>query len=270
MNRGDKMDNELLVKSIKKLCKNNNISISQLENALNFSPSLISRWKDKNPNIDRIIDIADYFQISIDEVVGRKISDNIFINKLIENTQKKSIKWNAYNNSDSDPKFYYYQKSGLFSESEVFYHTLHFHETSYYSPFENGYISIYGQYDDDKIANPNDIKLFIQPTKDSQLVEQKFSNKDLYSLWIKVIYSVGACSSDEIKAEKFKNDFINTPENLTNEKIDEFLENPSLMKLFETVSTEEFRKVQQIFENPEFKSALKTINSMQNYLANKK
>lgn len=265
------MDNEKLVKSIKALCQKNNISISQLENDLNFSPSLISRWKDKNPNIDRIIDIADYFHVTLDEVVGRINSDNTFINKLIEKTQTKSIQWNLYDKSNSEPKCYYNKGNGkLLKESEVFYYAVHFHEVSYYSIFNNGYISIYGQYDDDKIASPNDIKLFIQPTKDSQLVEQTFPDKELYSLWIKVIYNVGACSVDELEAEEFKNNFINTPENLTNEKLEGFLSDPSILKLIETVDTKEFQRVRETLENPEFKSAMRMLNSLQRYLEDKK
>lgn len=265
------MDNEQLVKSIRQLCKNKNIAISQLENDLNFGAGLISRWNKNSPSLDKIVDIADYFHVSLDEVVGRINSDNAFINKLIEKTQKKSIQWNSYDKSNSNPKFYYNKGNGkLVKESEVFYYAVHFHEVSYYSVFNNGYISIYGQYDDDKIANPNVIKLFIQPTKDSQLIEQNFPDKELYSLWIKVIYNVGVCSVDEIEAEEFKNAFINTPENLTNEKIEDFLGDPSILKLVETVDTKEFQKVRETLENPEFKSAMKMLNSLQSYLDHKK
>ena len=90
------MDNELMVKSIKELCKNNNITVSQLESELKFSPSLISRWKDKTPSIDKIVDIADYFHVTLDEVVGRTlkidsmVSDE-FINILYSMTEDKSI-----------------------------------------------------------------------------------------------------------------------------------------------------------------------------------
>ena len=64
------MDNEQLVKSIRQLCKNRNIAISQLENDLNFGAGLISRWSKNSPSIDKIVDIANYFHVSIDEVVG--------------------------------------------------------------------------------------------------------------------------------------------------------------------------------------------------------
>ena len=69
------MNNERMIETIRELCKKNNITPTKLEEELGFSQGLISRWKDKTPNIDRIIDIADYFHVSLDEVVGYKQQD---------------------------------------------------------------------------------------------------------------------------------------------------------------------------------------------------
>ena len=92
------MDNELLVKSIRKLCKENNITPAQLETKLNFGAGLISRWSKSSPSIDKIIDIADYFNVTLDEVVGRDIElnnsqDNDLLISLIQMTNSKEIKW---------------------------------------------------------------------------------------------------------------------------------------------------------------------------------
>lgn len=64
------MNGNLLVNNIRKLCKKHDVSITKLESELLFSPGLISRWNKNMPAIDKIIDIASYFGVSIDELVG--------------------------------------------------------------------------------------------------------------------------------------------------------------------------------------------------------
>lgn len=92
------MNNERMIESIRKLCKSNSISPTKLEEELGFSQGLISRWKDKTPSLDKIVDIADYFDISLDELIGRKqiIESNIneeFILTLIKLTKENKIVW---------------------------------------------------------------------------------------------------------------------------------------------------------------------------------
>ena len=95
------MDNELLVKSIRELCKKNNIAISQLEGDLKFGAGLISRWTKNSPSLDKIVDIADYFHVSLDEVVGyrRSFSENQtlkFINSVYEQTETNELVWYVF------------------------------------------------------------------------------------------------------------------------------------------------------------------------------
>lgn len=65
------MDNNLLIDNIRILCKKNKVSISKLEADLFLSPGLISRWNKSMPALDKVADIADYFGVSIDELLGR-------------------------------------------------------------------------------------------------------------------------------------------------------------------------------------------------------
>lgn len=208
------MDNELLVQSIRNLCKSNNISISQLENELNFGAGLVSRWVKSSPSIDKIADIADYFHVSLNEVVGyHNVINDKFLEKLIKQTKDKTIKWNKYadDNSSKQPKQYnedisnYEFVSQQDAEEYFFNHT----EISYYVEIQNTYISLYGSYDYQKILDPSDLKLFIQPNDDANLIEQHYSYEQIKVLWLKVIYSLGGNAPDEIKAEEFKNAFIN-------------------------------------------------------------
>ena len=249
------MNNEKLVKSIKELCKKNNISVSQLETELNFSPSLISRWKDKNPNIDRLIDIADYFHVSLDEVVGYTQNTNDeFLNKLYEQTAKGSIAWEdvaAMNQHGYMVKQYSdFDMPGTYiGDYEK--------ETSYATRFNGGYIVMYAYHKYDQIINPYNLILFIQPTDESFLVDQHYTKEELYSLWIKILNSLGDNAPDEIKAEDLKNSFIsNNPktfsiDSYTDEQLLEITKKmiemePDLPKLFEAMNDPNFDKFLQI------------------------
>ena len=88
------MDNELLVSNIKNLCKTNDMPISQLEKELGFGAGLISRWTKADPSIGKIIDIADFFYVSLDSLAGRKLhKQESFIPLLLRLTQDKEITW---------------------------------------------------------------------------------------------------------------------------------------------------------------------------------
>lgn len=64
------MYNKMITDSIKVLCKEKEISISQLESDLNFKPSLIDGWSSIDPSLDEIVDVANYFQVSLDDLIG--------------------------------------------------------------------------------------------------------------------------------------------------------------------------------------------------------
>ena len=208
------MDNKLLVNSIRELCKKNKISISKLECDLNFGAGLISRWIKSSPSIDKIVDIADYFHISLDEVVGYHNNvDDKFLEKLILKTEDNTIKWknNEYNKyhdngeipSDMPTMIYL----GSYEQNMPF-DTIPYKEIMFFVKINNVYISLYGYYHDNCV-NPFDIKLFIQPGEDSDLIEQNYSYEHLKVLWLKVLYSSGDQAPDKIKVEEFKNSFIN-------------------------------------------------------------
>lgn len=207
------MDNELLVKSIKKLCQKNNISVSQLENELNFSPSLISRWKDKTPNLDRIIDISDYFNVSLDEVIGRSrenCTDDVFLSVLYDKTITKDISWKIldYNKCPSGLKQYKYKDTNLIKSFKDYQKIKdESKQISYYFEYNNGYISISGLYCYHQISSPREIKLSIQPNINAELIPQEYNNQELLPLWLKILTSLDE-APDEIKAEDLKNDFI--------------------------------------------------------------
>lgn len=70
---------DLLMKTkLKELRKLNNLSMDKLGKEINMSSGEISdieNGKKKDPRISTLIRIADYFNISLDELIGRKLED---------------------------------------------------------------------------------------------------------------------------------------------------------------------------------------------------
>ena len=56
---------------IKDLGKQKGISINALEKKLGYSRNTLYSMKDKKPNAERVSEIADYFQVSTDYLLGR-------------------------------------------------------------------------------------------------------------------------------------------------------------------------------------------------------
>lgn len=195
------MDNELLVKTIRALCKSNNISISQLENDLNFGAGLISRWTKSSPSLDKIIDIANYFHVTIDEVVGHPLNINdSFFNKLYNETSNNSIKWISHKKAQD--LGYKVKRYSIMHNDDVCT------ESNYVFQFGKGYVILYAFYEHGRMLTPQQLYLFIQPSEDSNLLEQEYRHDHLLKLWTKVLNSLEEIP-DEVKVEDFKNSFIN-------------------------------------------------------------
>ena len=202
------MDNELIVSSIKQLCKSNNITVTQLEKEVGMSQGLVSKWKDKVPSLDKVIDIADYFHVTLDEVVGYNQNvDDEFLNKLYNETSKGNIKWISYKKA-LDLK-YQIKKYNMYSDGQKIYDEDIYSETNYIFKFDSGYVIMYSFYERSKLLKPKFLYLFIQPSENSDLIEQDYEYNDLLKLWTKILNSLGEDMPDEVKVEDFKNNFLN-------------------------------------------------------------
>lgn len=60
-----------ILSMIKELCTKDGITIAELERNLNFSSALISKWNKSIPTIDKVRLVADYFNVSVDYLLGR-------------------------------------------------------------------------------------------------------------------------------------------------------------------------------------------------------
>lgn len=54
---------------IEKLCKEQNISVTALEAKLGFGRCTILKWKTSNPTVDKLKKVANYFGVSIEELI---------------------------------------------------------------------------------------------------------------------------------------------------------------------------------------------------------
>lgn len=95
------MDNNALLNNIRALCKKNKISISRLESDLFYSPGLISRWNRNTPSLDRVLDIANYFGVSLDELVSHPADNGTDAKRLtlalLNRTMTDEISWDIFN-----------------------------------------------------------------------------------------------------------------------------------------------------------------------------
>ena len=59
---------------VKEVCRERGVSLNTLEQACGFSAGAISHWDTKIPSVDRVVRVADYFDISMDTLLGRRPS----------------------------------------------------------------------------------------------------------------------------------------------------------------------------------------------------
>lgn len=191
-----------MIENIRKLCKSANISSSKLEESLGFSQGLISRWKDKTPSLDKIVSIADYFDVSIDELVGRNIEDDldIFIETIIKMTENGTLIWEEFSENETINKK---TAENIFSLSCD-------HKELYKSDYNNSKIFLIVQYEADAyiISNPS-LEIYIQPDKKSNPVLQECDNEnEKQNLWL-IVRNRFHGIPDEWKAREVREQIIN-------------------------------------------------------------
>jgi len=80
------MDN-YFSKNLKYLRENNGLSKSELATKLNLNQSTISRWEngDMGANVDNAYDVANYFGVSISDLLSKDLSTNNY--KMFDNLE---------------------------------------------------------------------------------------------------------------------------------------------------------------------------------------
>ena len=265
------MDNNIIVDSIKKLCKDKNITVSQLEKEIGLSQGLVSKWMNTTPSLDKIVDIANYFHVSIDEVVGYK-QDDVFLNMLHDLTNNKKIKWFIINN-DTTEKVAKIQRVFPYE----YYNEEKYTEKSYFTKYKDGFIIIYAFYEHAKLISPDELSLYIQPSEDQlEYAWQDYSTQDLKSLWLDMLNNMDKVPI-EIRAEEFKNNFIRNQSEFpiasySEGQLKQIIKNmiemePQLPKLFEAINNPEFMKLFNMMQYPNLQHNLELAQKLSPYYA---
>lgn len=60
----------MLLENIRRLCSKKPISIAKLERETGISNGTISRWDTSSPTIDNVRKVADFFGVSVDDLLN--------------------------------------------------------------------------------------------------------------------------------------------------------------------------------------------------------
>lgn len=66
-----------IVERVKFLANKKKISIAELERSVDLGGGTISRWDKRIPGVDKVQKVADYFNVSIDYLLGRTNNPNV-------------------------------------------------------------------------------------------------------------------------------------------------------------------------------------------------
>lgn len=190
-----KMNNEAIIESIKNLCKSKNITASQLEKEVGLSQGLISKWQKTMPSLDKIIDIADYFHVSTDEVIGRgNIVDDEFIKAVYDKTNTADFKWRKVTRDDTQI---------VMPNTTEYYDEEIYDEINYFTKAEGGYLIMYCFSRYNNTLNPKVLSFYIQPSDNSGIVYQDYTLGQLLPLWVLILNKTEE-TPDDVKAENIK------------------------------------------------------------------
>lgn len=105
-----------LYEKIKSLAEKQKISIRRLEEILGYGNGTIRRWEKQTPGIDKIQKVADYFDVSVDYLLGRREADSSDVNKLSEQEKKLLMRFRrgSQNLNEDEKAIYERQAMNLF------------------------------------------------------------------------------------------------------------------------------------------------------------
>ncbi len=86
---------------IKDLASTHGVSIAEHERKLNFANGSITKWDKQSPSSERLQAVADYFDVSVDYLLGReKIKDDIDIHISGTGLFRKAVQENKLSESE--------------------------------------------------------------------------------------------------------------------------------------------------------------------------
>lgn len=104
-----------ILERIKELAKARGISISQLESKLGFGQNYLYSWKKRIPGVDKVKEVADYFDVSVDYLLGRSEKKYWELNAKDERDVQKQLD-KMLNGISNDQSLAFFETNG---ESEL-------------------------------------------------------------------------------------------------------------------------------------------------------
>lgn len=274
------MDNELLVKTIRNLCKKHNITPSQLETELTFGAGLISRWTKSSPSLDKIIDIADYFHVTLDEVVGRNKNNHDenydFISTIIEQTKIKELQWEDIISSTLEEQGY---KIITNSDTRIlgFNNFPNRRRETFVTKCNDGFLTLecWLVFYNNAISQ-YDFSFYIQPNVNIEYVYQECDQEQLLELYKSINTSING-KTPEMEAVEFKKQFKykfvtdNYQRSLdkvseTTQQMNELMNNEQLANYLATVNNSDIRKIIELYTDPKMMESLQNTQRFIQYL----
>lgn len=96
---------------IKDLANEKGVSLSELERSIGISNGSISKWEKSSPKADTLQKVADYFNVSVDYLLGRTNKRNYY--ELTEKDEKNIEKQlqEMINDLENAPMLFYSEKN---------------------------------------------------------------------------------------------------------------------------------------------------------------
>lgn len=67
----------MIYTNVSRLCKTHGISIANLERVLGIGNGTIRNWKGSSPTVDKLKAVADYFGVTLDELLRAQEQDSV-------------------------------------------------------------------------------------------------------------------------------------------------------------------------------------------------
>ena len=65
----------MILDNIAKLCKEKGVSIARLERETGISNGTVARWGTSSPTVDNVRKVADYFGVTVDNLISETPTD---------------------------------------------------------------------------------------------------------------------------------------------------------------------------------------------------
>ena len=80
-----------IVSNIRELCNGKNTNFAALERELDFGQGTIRKWDNSSPSVDKIEKVANYFDVTVDYLIGNEQKEMLALNKKDERDIEKKL-----------------------------------------------------------------------------------------------------------------------------------------------------------------------------------